>query len=165
MLRGFYALERTRTVFWVQCLIAAVNITLALLLVGRTDPAFTSPALVLSYAGAYAVGAVSSYSLLRHLLGGLRTPALVRFLVRMLLSAGPAALAAWGTAWVLHAGLGDEPGLQARVGAVPGRGRARRRRRLPGAGPAAAGPRGDRGGRDRDAAAAAAGTRVTLPLR
>jgi len=116
MLRGFYALERTRTVFWVQCLIAAVNIALALLLVGRTDPAFTSPALVLSYAGAYAVGAVSSYSLLRHLLGGLRTPALVRFLVRMALCAGPAALAAWGTAWVLHAGLGDS--LDSKLGSV-----------------------------------------------
>ena len=87
-----------------------------MLLVGRTDPAFTSPALVLSYAGAYAVGAVSSYSLLRHLLGGLRTPALVRFLVRMLLAAGPAALAAWGAAWVLHAGLGDS--LDSKLGSV-----------------------------------------------
>ena len=107
MLRGFYALERTRTVFWVQCLIAAANILLALVLVGRTDAAFTSPALVLSYAGAYAVGAVSSYSLLRHLLGGLRTPVLLRFGVRLLLAAGPAALAAWGTGWLLHEGLGD----------------------------------------------------------
>src|SRR5665648_234495 len=26
MLRGFYALERTRTVFWVQCVISATNI-------------------------------------------------------------------------------------------------------------------------------------------
>ena len=107
MLRGFYALERTRTVFWVQCLIAAVNILLALVLVARTDAAFTSPALVLAYAGAYAVGAVSSYSLLRHLLGGLRTPVLLRFGVRLALAAGPAALAAWGTAWLLHHGLGD----------------------------------------------------------
>ena len=71
---------------------------------------------MLSYAGAYAVGAVSSYSLLRHLLGGLRTPALVRFLVRMLLSAGPAALAAWATAWALHAGLGDT--LDSKLGSV-----------------------------------------------
>jgi putative peptidoglycan lipid II flippase len=62
------------------------------------------------------VGAASSYSLLRHLLGGLRTPALVRFLVRMLLSAGPAALAAWGTAWALHAGFGD--GLDSKLGSV-----------------------------------------------
>ena len=116
MLRGFYALERTRTVFWVQCLIAAVNITLAVLLVGRTGARFTSPALVLSYAGAYAVGAVASYSLLRHLLGGLRTPTLVRFGVRLLLSAGPAALAAWGTAWALHTGLGDS--LDSKPGSV-----------------------------------------------
>jgi len=116
MLRGFYALERTRTVFWVQCLIAGVNILLALVLVGRTDAAFTSPALVLAYVGAYAVGAVSSYALLRHLLGGLRTPALVRFAVRMLLAAGPAALAAWGTAWLLHQGLGDS--LHSKGGSV-----------------------------------------------
>ena len=33
MLRGFYALERTRTVFWVQCVIAATNIVVALVLV------------------------------------------------------------------------------------------------------------------------------------
>ena len=116
MLRGYYALERTRTVFWVQCLIAGVNILLALVLVGRTDAAFTSPALVLAYVGAYAVGAVSSYALLRHLLGGLRTPALVRFAVRMLLAAGPAALAAWGTAWLLHQGLGDS--LHSKGGSV-----------------------------------------------
>ena len=116
MLRGFYALERTRTVFWVQCLIAAVNISLAVLLVGRTDAVFTSPALVLSYAGAYAVGAVASYSLLRHLLGGLRTPALVRFGVRMLLTAGPAALVAWGAAWALHTTLGDH--LDSKAGSV-----------------------------------------------
>ena len=32
MLRGFYALERTRTVFWVQCVIAATNIVLAVAL-------------------------------------------------------------------------------------------------------------------------------------
>ncbi|MET1058828.1 MAG: murein biosynthesis integral membrane protein MurJ [Nocardioides sp.] len=116
MLRGFYALERTRTVFWVQCLIAAVNILLALALVGRTDAAFTSPALVLSYAGAYGVGAVASYSLLRHLLGGLRTPTLLRFLVRMLLSAGPAALVAWVAAWGLHEALGDN--LHSKAGSL-----------------------------------------------
>ena len=39
-----------------------------------TDAPAHPPALVLAYAGAYAVGAVASYSLLRHLLGGLRTP-------------------------------------------------------------------------------------------
>ncbi|HET8718460.1 MAG TPA: murein biosynthesis integral membrane protein MurJ [Nocardioidaceae bacterium] len=91
MLRGYYALERTRTVFWVQCVIAAVNIALALALTRVLDPALTPTALVLAYSGAYAVGACLSYLLLRHLLGGLRTPTLVRFLVRVLLAAAAAA--------------------------------------------------------------------------
>ncbi len=34
MLRGFYALERTRTVFWIQCAVAATNIAAAVVLVG-----------------------------------------------------------------------------------------------------------------------------------
>jgi putative peptidoglycan lipid II flippase len=96
MLRGFYALERTRTVFWVQCVIAAVNIVLAVLVTSRVGPADTAPGLVTAYAGAYAVGALLSYQLLRRLLGGLETPLLVRFAVRMLLAAGLAGAAAWG---------------------------------------------------------------------
>ncbi len=76
MLRGFYALERTRTVFWVQCLVAATNIALAVLLAGNASPGRTAPGLVIAYAGAYLVGAVGSYSVLRRLLGGLETPVL-----------------------------------------------------------------------------------------
>src|SRR4051794_1766373 len=66
MLRGFYALERTRTVFWVQCGVAATNITLAILVTSRVSPANTAPGLVTAYAGSYAVGAASSYLVLRH---------------------------------------------------------------------------------------------------
>ena len=36
MLRGFYALERTRTVFVIQCAVAATNIVAAVVLVGAT---------------------------------------------------------------------------------------------------------------------------------
>lgn len=97
MLRGFYSLERTRTVFWVQCVIAAVNVVLAVLVTSRVDPQDTAPGLVVAYAGAYAVGAVLSYLLLRSVLGGLETPALLRFAVRTLLAAVVAAGAAW--AW------------------------------------------------------------------
>jgi putative peptidoglycan lipid II flippase len=96
VLRAFYALERTRTVFWVQCLIAAVNIALAIALTRTVDPADTAPRLVIAYAGAYLVGAAASYLLLRSILGGLETPVLLRFLVRLLIAAGLAALAAWG---------------------------------------------------------------------
>ncbi|QIX28915.1 murein biosynthesis integral membrane protein MurJ [Nocardioides sp. JQ2195] len=98
MLRGFYALERTRTVFWVQCVIAVVNIVLAITLVSTTDAAFTAPALAIAYAGAYGVGACGSYLLLRHVLGGLQTPALARFLVRVVIAALVAALAAYAVA-------------------------------------------------------------------
>jgi putative peptidoglycan lipid II flippase len=94
MLRGFYALERTRTVFWVQCVISATNIVLAITFTRLTDPANTAPGLVLAYAGAYLVGAVGSYSLLRHVLGGLQTPVLVRFLLRLVIAAGIATVVA-----------------------------------------------------------------------
>lgn len=93
MLRGFYALERTRTVFWVQCVIAGANIVLAVALTRSVSPAGTAPGLVLAYGGAYAIGAVGSYLLLRHVLGGLETPTLARFLLRLVVAAGAAALA------------------------------------------------------------------------
>jgi putative peptidoglycan lipid II flippase len=101
MLRGFYSLERTRTVFWVQCVIAATNIVLALLLTSRLSPAGTAPGLVVAYAGSYLVGAVGSYSLLRKTLGGLQTPVLLRFLVRLLI----AGVAAAGVAWAVKHGV------------------------------------------------------------
>jgi putative peptidoglycan lipid II flippase len=115
MLRGFYALERTRTVFWVQCVVASTNIVLALVLVQQASAKDTSPALVLAYAGSYLVGASASYLLLRHLLGGLDTPVLVRFLVRVLIAAGLATLVAYGAERGLHRLFG-EPGFFGAVG-------------------------------------------------
>ena len=101
MLRGYYSLERTRTVFWVQCVIAAGNIALAITLTSVMSADHTASALVLAYGGAYAVGAVVSYLLLRSLLGGLQTPVLVRFLVRLLIAAGIAT----GVAWAVQYGV------------------------------------------------------------
>ena len=102
MLRGFYSLERTRTVFWVQCVISAVNIVLAVALTQAASAHRTAPALVVAYAGAYLVGAVGSYTLLRHLLGGLETPRLARFLARLLLAAGVATAVAWAAKYGLQ---------------------------------------------------------------
>ncbi|GAB2728002.1 murein biosynthesis integral membrane protein MurJ [Nocardioides pakistanensis] len=95
MLRGYYSLERTRTVFWVQCVIAATNIVLAVVLTRTAAQADVASGLVLAYTGAYAVGAAVSYGLLRYLLGGLETPTLVRFLSRLLLAAAVASALAW----------------------------------------------------------------------
>ena len=120
MLRGFYALELTRTVFWIQCAVAATNIVAAVLLVREATAEETSPALVLAYSGSYLVGSVISYAVLRRLLGGLRTPTLVRFLVRMLIVTLAATAAAAGTTYLLDL-ANDDPGwwlAALRVGVV-----------------------------------------------
>jgi putative peptidoglycan lipid II flippase len=94
-LRGFYALEQTRTVFLIQCVIAACNVAFAVTLVGRAEPAQTAPMLVIAYTLAYAVGSMISFGLLVGRLGGLDLAALGGFALRVLLCAGAAGLAAW----------------------------------------------------------------------
>jgi putative peptidoglycan lipid II flippase len=101
VLRGFYALERNRTVFWVQCAVAATNIVLAVLLVAQASARDTSPALIVAYTGSYLVGSLVSYLLLRSIVGGLDTALLVRFLVRLGLAAGLST----GVAWLVARGL------------------------------------------------------------
>jgi putative peptidoglycan lipid II flippase len=96
VLRGFYAVERNRTVFWVQCLIAATNIGLAIAITRSAPPTQAAPGLVMAYGGSYLVGAATSYLLLRRILGGLDSGVLLRFLVRIVLAGGIAALAALG---------------------------------------------------------------------
>jgi putative peptidoglycan lipid II flippase len=108
MLRGFYALEQTRRVFWIQCAVAATNILVAVVLVAHTDAEHTSPSLVVAYAASYAVGSVVSYSVLRRELGGLRTPLLLRFVVRMAIAVTISTLAAFAARELLGF-LGEEP--------------------------------------------------------
>ncbi|HEX4472497.1 MAG TPA: murein biosynthesis integral membrane protein MurJ [Nocardioides sp.] len=107
MLRGFYALELNRTVFFIQCAIGLTNIVVAIVLVHRASAAQTSPALVVAYGASYLLGSAISYAMLRRRLGGLETPRLVRFLVRLLIAA---LLAAGITAILRHLlpGGGDD---------------------------------------------------------
>jgi putative peptidoglycan lipid II flippase len=101
MLRGFYALELNRTVFFIQCAIGVTNVVVAVVLVKQATAAQTSPALVIAYGASYLLGSAISYAMLRRRLGGLETPHLVRFLVRLLIAAGLAA----GLAWLLAQAL------------------------------------------------------------
>ncbi len=109
MLRGFYAMEMTRLVFFIQLAVSLTNIAVATALVPSRPPEDTAPMLVVAYLSSYAVGAVASFVLLQRTVGGLEAPRLVRFLVRMVL-----VLAAGGaTAWLVElalAGLGEHPG-------------------------------------------------------
>jgi len=110
VLRGFYALEQNRAVFFVQCGVAATNIVAAIALVHVTTAAHTSPALVGAYALSYAVGSLVSYLLLRHRLGGLRSRRLMAFGGRLVIATGLATGLTFPVARVLD-GLADDPGL------------------------------------------------------
>ncbi len=96
MLRGFYALEQTRRVFWIQCGIAVTNIVAAVLLTRGAPPSQTAPRLVIAYACSYAVGALTSYVLLSRTVGGLEGRRLVRFLVRLVIAVALSGSAALG---------------------------------------------------------------------
>ena len=112
VLRGFYALERNRTVFLIQCAVGGTNIVAAVVLVARTDAEHTAPALVVAYAASYVVGSVVSYLVLRRVLGtgsaGLRTSELVRFVVRLAIVTAVATAVALALALLLPGR--DEPG-------------------------------------------------------
>jgi putative peptidoglycan lipid II flippase len=101
MLRGFYALELNRAVFLIQCAIGGTNVVVAVLLVREATAAQTSPALVIAYGASYVLGSAVSYAILRARLGGLETPALARFVIRVLVAAGAATAIAWAVGWVL----------------------------------------------------------------
>jgi putative peptidoglycan lipid II flippase len=115
MLRGFYALELNRTVFFIQCGIAATNVVVAVLLVSRATAKQTSPALVLAYLASYVLGSTISYLLLRARLGGLETPALVRFLVRLFVATILSTVAAWLLGRLLPGGGDDVSHVMAGV--------------------------------------------------
>ncbi len=120
MLRGFYALEQTRRVFWIQCVIAATNIAAAILLSRGATPAETAPRLVLAYACAYAVGAVVSSVILSRTVGSLEGGRLVRFLVRLAIAVALSGLLAWGARMGIAelVGSGATWGAVLRLGAV-----------------------------------------------
>jgi putative peptidoglycan lipid II flippase len=75
-----------------------------------TDAEATAPALVLAYTAAYAAGALLSYLWLRHTLGGLGTPRLLRFLVRVVLAGAGSTAVALCMALLLDR-IGDDPSL------------------------------------------------------
>jgi len=101
VLRGFYALERNRTVFVIQCFVAATNIVAAIVFVWLTSAEHTSPALTAAYGLSYLVGATVSYAVLRRLVGDLDNARLVRFLVRLAVVTAAATI----TAWLFHQAL------------------------------------------------------------
>jgi putative peptidoglycan lipid II flippase len=111
-LRAFYALEDTRTTFFLQCLIAGINVVLgvaAVLLLD--DPALVATGLAFSYSAAYLIGLPISFATLRRKLPDLDAEELVRHCVRLLLAVTPAAIAAWLISWAFTSQLGSKLAL------------------------------------------------------
>ena len=84
-LRGFYALSDTRTPFFVQAAIAALNVALAFALSSLVTPIWTSTMLALAYGLAYVGGFILSASLLSRRVGGFIDSAMRAFLYRLAL--------------------------------------------------------------------------------
>ncbi|MGY2876928.1 putative peptidoglycan lipid II flippase [Marmoricola sp. URHA0025 HA25] len=105
MLRGFYALEQTRRVFFIQCVVSSVNIVAAVVLTRSIDPAQTASRLVIAYALAYAAGAALSFRQLSVQIGGLSGARLLRFGVRICLVVGASALVALLARHGIHGAL------------------------------------------------------------
>jgi putative peptidoglycan lipid II flippase len=106
MLRGFYANEDTRTPFFIQVVIATVNIAAAIALTSMVEPARVAMMLALSYGIAYLVGSILSTTVLSRTVGSLVDREMVVFAGKLILAAGIAAAAMLGIAAALDsAGL------------------------------------------------------------
>ncbi len=91
MLRGFYADEDTRTPFFLQAVVAAANIVLAIVLTRSADPAHVAPLLALSYGLAYAIGAVLSIATLSRRVGPVVDREMLVFVGRLVVAGAVAA--------------------------------------------------------------------------
>src|SRR5262249_26139712 len=91
LLRGFYAQQDTKTPFWVNLGENAINIVLAVALVG----AFDVPGLSAAYAVAYLVAAVTAYVLLHRRVGGLPGRVIGTSLLRIGAAAAVMGIVVW----------------------------------------------------------------------
>ncbi|WP_313407321.1 murein biosynthesis integral membrane protein MurJ [Aeromicrobium sp.] len=109
VLRGFYALEDTRTPFWIQAVIAATNIGLAVLVTRNAPPIEVSTRLALAYGLAYTVGLAVSATLLSRRIGSLADHETVRFVVRLAITclATAAVMLAGRWAWTTFVDGGE----------------------------------------------------------
>ncbi len=99
-LRGFYALEDTRTPFLLQVFISGINIVLAISLVLAWQNVDTvAPRLALSYSIAYLVGVYISHRALRKRLSTIDGGSLVRHVAKLVGATIPGAALAWGITW------------------------------------------------------------------
>lgn len=103
-LRGYYALEDTRTPFFIQLIISGANVLLALgITAADNNPATVAPRLALAYSASYLIGAVVTHSALKRRLPELSGRKLLRHLGALAIAVTPGALVAGLAVWLLPA--------------------------------------------------------------
>jgi putative peptidoglycan lipid II flippase len=107
VLRGFYAFEDTRTPFFGQIALAAVNVGAALALTSMFDTEETAVAVGLAWSAAYIVGGTLFVLLLRRRYLPQLRMGLSWLVMRILLAAIPAAALAVGVVWLGDSTLGS----------------------------------------------------------
>ena len=108
VLRGFYAVQDTRTPFFVQLWVAGTLVVSALLIAGFA-PARATVLLAIGYSVAYVVGATVSMGSLARRLHGLRRWPLLLHVFRLAVPAALAAALAYGVATMLDAIVAGVP--------------------------------------------------------
>lgn len=91
VLRGFYAQQDTRMPFWINVVENAINIVLAVALVG----AFGVPGLAASFAIAYAIAALVAVAVLQRKVGGLDLAGMATSLARITVAGAAMGLVVW----------------------------------------------------------------------
>jgi len=105
-LRGFYALEDTRTPFFLQIVLAAVNVGLAVSLTAQVEADGISSMLALSYGAAYLVGSLLAITMLSRRIGAIVDWSAVGFVTRLVAACLLALAAILGSAAILAGPLG-----------------------------------------------------------
>lgn len=101
-LRGYYALEDTRTPFFIQLAISGSNVVLALGVTAiDSNPATVAPRLALAYSASYTIGALITHAALKRRLPELSGSQLLRHLGSLAIAVAPGAIAAALVVWFM----------------------------------------------------------------
>jgi putative peptidoglycan lipid II flippase len=100
-MRGFYALEDTRTPFLLQCVIAASTVVSAVLVAVFVPVGWRTAALAAGWSASYGLGYLLSAQVLARRIGGLQAQATLATYARAGVAAGLAAVAGLVTVMVV----------------------------------------------------------------
>jgi putative peptidoglycan lipid II flippase len=118
MLRGFYALEDTKTPFFITVGFSIAWMVMAIPLFNLVEgDGQQVAALALTYGLSYWIGMAIAWFFLARKLGGMRSGATAWSLLRIFLAALFALLAMYGARWLLGS-QGYNPGLESRANVI-----------------------------------------------